>query len=78
MEIDERVQIMNVDFGSPAARFGLDFGFDITEVLVPADRPAKEWFFVPALLLLGLIVWDQRRRREPRPAPAERAAFGED
>ena len=79
MEMGEQVQITNVEFGSPAERFGLDFGYNITAILVPADRPAKEWLFVPALVLLGLVAWLQRRRRPAEPAPARAAvAAGED
>ncbi|MDO9159619.1 MAG: DUF3394 domain-containing protein, partial [Burkholderiaceae bacterium] len=51
-----------VRFGSTAEKLGLEQGFHITSVEMPADRPAKEWWFVPALALLGLIVWAQRRR----------------
>lgn len=79
MDMGDRVQIMNVDFGSPAERATLDFGFDITEVLVPADRPAKEWMFVPAFLLLALIWWHQRSRApQSTRAPVQREAYGED
>ena len=79
MEMGDQVQIMNVDFGSAAARFGLDFGMNITQVLVPAERPAKEWMFVPALALLALIAWLQLRRRPAAPEPARAAvAAGED
>ncbi|WP_421708570.1 TRAP transporter permease [Algihabitans sp.] len=34
----------------------------VTEVLVPADRLPKEVFYLPALLLLALVVLVQRRR----------------
>ncbi|HLT00655.1 MAG TPA: TRAP transporter permease [Geminicoccaceae bacterium] len=78
MDMGDQVQITNVEFGSPAARFGLDFGYNITAVLVPAERPAKEWMYVPALLLLGLVAWLQQRRRpkEPEPVRAAVAASG--
>jgi hypothetical protein len=76
MEVGDEVQITNVDFGSAAERHGLDFGMQITSVLVPADRWPKELMFIPALMLLGLIAWLQIRRRpqefagEPAPATA--------
>ncbi|HCZ14559.1 MAG TPA: hypothetical protein DHV85_08150, partial [Candidatus Accumulibacter sp.] len=47
---------------SRAAKLGLEQGFKITSIEVLAERPAKEWFFIPALALLGLIVVIQRRR----------------
>jgi hypothetical protein len=33
-------------------------------VQLPAERPAKEWLFVPTLAVLGLLIWRQRARRE--------------
>ncbi len=62
MVMEDDVQITNVAFGSTAERYGLDFGFNVTAVMEPADRPAPEWMFIPALLLLGLIAWLQRLR----------------
>jgi len=62
MTLGDRVDISFVRFGSPADRLGLESGLQITAVLVPADRPAPEWFFLPALLLLALVVRNQKRR----------------
>jgi len=28
------------------------------------ERPAKQWFYIPALFLLGFIIMRQRRRRD--------------
>lgn len=56
------LQVMAVKFGSPAARLGIEQGFAITAVEVPSERPAKEWVFVPALVVLGVVVVLQRRR----------------
>ncbi|TVQ29482.1 MAG: TRAP transporter fused permease subunit [Geminicoccaceae bacterium] len=52
----------NVRFGSRADRLGLDFDFRIVEVLVVADRPMKEWFYLPAFALTGLVMLAQWRR----------------
>jgi TRAP transporter 4TM/12TM fusion protein len=49
--------------GSAAAKAGIDMDWTITGVMLAADRPAKQWFYLPALLLLGLIMLAQRRRR---------------
>jgi hypothetical protein len=55
MFLGDQVQITDVTFGSQAERYGVDFGMNITEVLVPdADRLPKEVMFIPALVLLGL------------------------
>ena len=45
-----------------AEKLGIEQSFRITSVEVPADRPAKEWGFVPALLLLAVVGGLQRRR----------------
>jgi TRAP transporter 4TM/12TM fusion protein len=77
MMLPDRAQITDVAFGSEASRYGIDFGMDITEVLIPnPERPPKEVMFIPALALLGLIAWLQRRRLAAAEArqPVERAA----
>ena len=50
-------------FGSPAADLGLQFDQEILAVRAPTDRLPKEWMWLPALLLFGLVVWMQRRRK---------------
>jgi len=63
MEFGGETQVMAVRFGSPAARLGIEQGFTISRIELPAqDRPAKEWMYVPALLLLGLVVALQKAR----------------
>lgn len=68
MAFADRMSISFVSFGSPAERAGLEPGWDIVAVMSPATRPAPEWFFLPALGLLGLIIWMQLRRRHQQPA----------
>jgi TRAP transporter 4TM/12TM fusion protein len=60
---DGSIMIDGVSFGSAAEKVGFDFDQVIASVGVPAQRPAKEWFMIPALLLLGLVMMQQRRRR---------------
>jgi TRAP transporter 4TM/12TM fusion protein len=55
--------VRSVRFGSEAAKYGLAAGDEITAVLVPAERVDRYWLAVPALVLLGLIVVLQRRRK---------------
>ena len=63
MVLGDEVQIMSVRFGSRADRLGLEQGFRITGVELPAeDRPAKEWIYIPALALLALVWFMQFRR----------------
>lgn len=59
------MQIAQVQFGSRAEKLGLEQGFKVTNVEIPADRPDKEWLYIPALLLLGVVVLLQRRRIQP-------------
>jgi len=56
------MQIAQVQFGSQAEKLGLEQGFKVVGIELPADRPAKEWMFLPALALLGLVIALQRRR----------------
>jgi len=55
--------------GTPFARLGRDFDFYADEpvvvesVAVPSVRMPKEIFYIPAILLLAVVVWSQRRRQ---------------
>jgi TRAP transporter 4TM/12TM fusion protein len=62
--------LQTVRFGSEAAKYGLAPGDEVTAVLVPADRPSRFWFALPALAVLGAIVLLQRRRRAHKVALA--------
>ena len=60
-----RMIVDMVEFGSPAESSGVDFDWEIRSVVVDADRPMKEWVFLPALLILiGLGVNQKRRIRK--------------
>jgi hypothetical protein len=58
----DAVQVTGVKFGSRAEKLGIEQGFSITGLELPQERPAKEWLFLPALIVLGLIATLQRRR----------------
>jgi len=70
--------------GTPYESLGKQFDFygddpvTITEVQVPKERMAKEIFYIPALLLLALIIFLQRRRAvsNVRPRQTEPEAAG--
>lgn len=62
-EQDGKVLIDSVTFGSPAAELGLQFDQEILAVRAPTDRMAKEWMWLPGLLLFAFVVWMQRRRQ---------------
>ncbi|MGH8686710.1 MAG: TRAP transporter permease [Burkholderiales bacterium] len=65
--LGDRISVLAARFGSQAAKYGLAPGDEVTAVLVPAHRPNRYWFAVPALLALGLIVALQRRRTARAP-----------
>ena len=63
-EEDGKLLVDNIVFGGAAERQKIDFDWEIADVQRKADRPAKQWFFIPAIALLVLIVLLQRRRRD--------------
>jgi len=66
----DKVLVDNAAFDSPAQAAGLEFDQEIVTVKEPLDQLPKELMYIPALLVLGLIVFMQRGRRERRPAAA--------
>ncbi len=64
-----KILIDAIEFGSPAEQAKLDFDWEITEVVVPAERLPKQILYVPALALL-LVVYLLQRRRRGRPVAA--------
>lgn len=74
MNDGDSLMVVATRFGSTAEKLGIEQSFRITSLEVPADRPAKEWFYVPALLLLAVIVVVQRRRARREQSAAGVAA----
>ncbi|MCB2021365.1 MAG: TRAP transporter permease, partial [Burkholderiaceae bacterium] len=73
--LGDEMQIAQVKFGSRAEKLGIEQGFKIATIEMPAERPDKEWMFIPALALLALVVVVQRRRlKAGAPPSAPRAA----
>ncbi len=70
--LGNQIQIAQVQFGSRAEKLGLEQGFNVASIEMPASRPAKEWVFLPALALLALVMFIQRGRlrRQPNAQPA--------
>ncbi|MBF0201085.1 MAG: TRAP transporter permease [Desulfamplus sp.] len=65
---DGKLIVDNVMFGSNAERMGIDFDQEIVTVMMEAQRPPKQLMFFPALALLGLIYFLQKRRQTPEEA----------
>lgn len=59
---DGKILIDDVAFGSEAKKVGLDWDQEITHVLQPADQLNKYWVYLPALLILCLVVLAQKAR----------------
>ena len=66
--------LTQVKFGSVAEKLGMEQGFRIVSAEIDAERPDKEWMFIPALGLLALVVVVQRSRRKRLPPKAKVAA----
>ena len=66
IEIDgqpsSKILIDNVEIDSPAAKAGLNWDQTILEVSLPRNSLPKELMFIPALLIIFGIAWNQRRR----------------
>lgn len=59
---DGKTIIDDAAFDSTAKKIGLDWDQQILEVLKPADTPSKYLAYIPALLILVLLIMVQRRR----------------
>ena len=63
-EEEGRFFVDNLTFGGPAERQKIDFDWEIADVQVKSDRAAKQWMFLPAFLLLMIVVFSQKKRKE--------------
>ena len=72
-EEEGKILIDAIELGSPAEKAKLDFDWEITEVIVPAERLPKQILYIPAFALLLFIYFLQRRRRG-RPVAAVASA----
>ena len=62
---DNKVWLDNVVFDSAAQKAGLDLDWEILGIQVLSDRWPKQLMFLPALVLLGLLAFLQKRRMGP-------------
>ncbi|KAE9542220.1 TRAP transporter permease [Ursidibacter maritimus] len=58
-----KIIIDNVELESPAAKVGLNWDQTILDVALPQNSLPKELMFIPALLLILGVAWNQRRRK---------------
>ncbi len=64
---DGRIFVDNVVFGSAAQKARIDFDQEILNFQVLTDRPPKQLMFIPAIALL-LLVWFSQKRRVKKAA----------
>ncbi|MEM6491932.1 MAG: DUF3394 domain-containing protein, partial [Pseudomonadota bacterium] len=70
---DGQAIVDNVGFASPAEKLGVDFDYVVEQVKLEASRPAPEWIWIIAFLIVGAVLAMQRGRKDPS-AAAEPAA----
>ncbi|OOF54977.1 C4-dicarboxylate ABC transporter [Rodentibacter genomosp. 2] len=58
----DKVVIDMVETDSPAAKAGLNWDQTIIDVSLPLVSLEKEWMFIPGLMIIFLVGWNQRRR----------------
>ena len=58
-----KVFVDGLAFGGPAEQLGIDWDWEVVEIEQAADRPPKELFYIPALLLVACIYMLQIRRK---------------
>jgi hypothetical protein len=75
-QLGDNVQIGAVKFGSRARKAGINEGFDIDAVKVRTDRPSAHWFYLPGILLLVFVWWNQTRRLRSAVREQHREAHG--
>ncbi len=58
----DKVLVDDAAYDSAAKKAGLDWDQEVLKVLKPVSQPSKYLMFIPALILLGIVVWLQRGR----------------
>ena len=59
---EDEVRIASVKFGSRAKKSGIEQGWRVSSIKVPADRPSAHWVYIPALALVAFVFFLQRAR----------------
>ncbi|OEY66978.1 TRAP transporter permease [Marinobacter sp. X15-166B] len=72
-QVEDRMVVDFVGFGSAAEKAGIYFDWVIEQVQVRQERPPKELMFIPALLLLAALAFGQIRRRQKQALTAHQA-----
>jgi TRAP transporter 4TM/12TM fusion protein len=62
-EEDNKIYISTVNFGSKAYNDGLEMDFEILNIKTKNKQPSNVWIYIPAILLLILIYYRQRKQK---------------
>ncbi|MAD13207.1 MAG: C4-dicarboxylate ABC transporter [Flavobacteriaceae bacterium] len=61
--INEYYDVVNLEFMGPGEKKGMDFYDEVTKLEISSlDRPPKEIIYIFGLIILGLVLLNQRRR----------------
>ena len=66
----DRFDVVSVKFKSSAAKAGVEVGARVVGMELETHRPDKEWMFLPAIAVFGIIFLAQRRRARLYPVHA--------
>ena len=66
----DRFDVVSVKFSSKADKAGIEMGSRVIAMELETHRPDKEWMFLPAIAVFGLIFLAQRRRARLYPVHA--------
>lgn len=58
----DKMLVDDIWFGSKAQQTGIDFGWELLWAQVEAERMAKQWFYLPAFIIMWFIWFLQRLR----------------
>tara|TARA_Y100000590_G_C15595708_1_gene967929 strand:+ start:657 stop:929 length:273 start_codon:yes stop_codon:yes gene_type:complete len=59
----DNYDVVNLDFMGPGEEKGMDFYDEVTKLEISSlDRPAKEIVYIFGLIILGLVLFNQKRR----------------
>lgn len=70
---DGKYYIDDVSFGGAAEQLGIDFDWEVVELDVATVRLPKELFYIPAFLLVAVVIWLQVGRKRKQELMLEEA-----
>tara|TARA_Y100001935_G_C17308768_1_gene514218 strand:- start:1271 stop:3856 length:2586 start_codon:yes stop_codon:yes gene_type:complete len=59
----QSIMLENIKFGSNAEKAGFSYDQEILAIQIPTERPAKQWAFTPALIIILVVILFQKKRK---------------